>query len=326
MTFSAHRFCVAPMLDWTDRHCRFFHRQLTQHAMLYTEMITTGALIYREPGRFLDYNAAEHPVALQLGGSDPKELAHCAKLAEEWGYDEVNLNVGCPSDRVQNGRFGACLMGTPEVVAESVAAMKAATKVPITVKHRIGIDEQDSYEELHRFVQLSAEAGCETFIVHARKAWLQGLSPKENRDVPPLKYDVVYQLKQDFPQLNLIINGGITTLDVANEQLEHVDGVMIGREVYSNPWLLQQVDTDFFNNDAKVTHRSQVIDAMIPYIEEQLSNDIYLSHITRHMLGLYQGLPGARAYRRHLSENATKKGANLQVLLDAVALVTDPLD
>jgi tRNA-dihydrouridine synthase A len=204
--------------------------------------------------------------------------------------------------------------------------MKAATDIPITVKHRIGIDEQDSYEELHRFVQLSAQAGCETFIVHARKAWLQGLSPKENRDVPPLNYDLVYQLKQDFPQLNLIINGGITTLDVAHEQLENVDGVMIGREAYSNPWLLQQVDTQLFNNDAKVTHRSHVIEAMVPYIEEQLSNDIYLSHITRHMLGLYQGLPGARAYRRHLSENATKKGANLQVLLDAVALVRDPLD
>lgn len=238
---------VAPMLDWTDRYCRYFLRQISRHTLLYTEMVTTGALLHRDPARFLDFDADEHPLALQLGGSDPDELAACTRLATQWGYDEVNLNVGCPSDRVQSGRFGACLMAEPALVGDCVAAMCAATDRPVTVKHRIGIDDRDSYDELTRFVATVAESGCETFIVHARKAWLQGLSPKQNREVPPLQYAVVHRLKADFPHLAIVINGGFKTLDQVEQQLTQVDGVMIGREAYQNPWLLAEADRRLFD-------------------------------------------------------------------------------
>ncbi|MFI3122650.1 MAG: tRNA dihydrouridine(20/20a) synthase DusA, partial [Methylococcales bacterium] len=255
----SHRFCVAPMLDWSDRHCRYFHRLLSKNALLYTEMVTTGALIHGNTQRFLQFNAEEHPVALQLGGSNPNDLAICARMAEESGYDEVNLNVGCPSDRVQNGRFGACLMAEPQLVGDCIAAMQAVVKIPVTVKSRIGIDERDSYEELTQFIDTVSKAGCETFIIHARKAWLKGLSPKENREIPPLCYETVFQLKRDFPQLEIVINGGITTLEQSSELLNHVDGVMLGREVYQNPYLLAEVDMVLFGDDVPILSRKQVI-------------------------------------------------------------------
>jgi tRNA-dihydrouridine synthase A len=314
-----HRFCVAPMLDWTDRHCRYFHRLLSKNALLYTEMVTTGALIHGNTQRFLQFNAEEHPVALQLGGSNPNDLAICARMAEESGYDEVNLNVGCPSDRVQNGKFGACLMAEPELVGDCVAAMQAVVKIPVTVKSRIGIDERDSYEELTQFIDMVSKAGCETFIIHARKAWLKGLSPKENREVPPLCYETVFQLKRDFPQLEIVINGGITTLEQSSELLNHVDGVMLGREVYQNPYLLAKVDTILFGDDAPILSRKQVIDALLPYIQTQLQNqDVRLNSISRHVLGLFHGEYGARLWRRFLSENAFKSNSNEQILLEAL--------
>lgn len=317
-----HRFCVAPMLDWTDRHCRYFHRLISQHAFLYTEMVTTGALIHGDHRRFLQFNAEEKPVAFQLGGSNARELAVCAKMVEDYGYDEVNLNVGCPSDRVQNGRFGACLMAEPELVAQCVAAMKQAVQIPVTVKSRIGIDERDSYEELVQFVSTIADAGCETFIIHARKAWLSGLSPKQNRDIPPLRYEVVYQIKQDFPGLEIILNGGITTLDQAEEVLRHVDGVMVGREAYHNPYIMADVDRRFYGDDQQPRSREMIMELLIPYIRQQLElNDgVRLNSITRHILGLFHGEPGARGWRRHLSENACKPGADIKVLLDALPI------
>jgi tRNA-dihydrouridine synthase A len=320
--YKASRFSVAPMLDWTDRHCRYFHRLISQHALLYTEMVTTGALVHGDPHRFLQFNAAENPVAFQLGGSNPGDLATCAKMVEEYGYDEVNLNVGCPSDRVQNGRFGACLMAEPELVADCVAAMKQAVSIPVTVKSRIGIDDRDSYEELAHFISTVANAGCETFIIHARKAWLSGLSPKENRDIPPLRYDVVYRIKQDFPQLEIILNGGITTLDQAEDCLQHVDGVMVGREVYHNPYLLADVDRRFFGDIKEPRSREAIMQLLIPYIREQLElkNGVRLNSITRHILGLFHGEPGARGWRRHLSENVCKPGADINVLLDALRI------
>jgi tRNA-dihydrouridine synthase A len=315
----AHRFCVAPMLDWTDRHCRFFHRLLSRHSLLYSEMVTTGALIHGDAQRFLQFDAAENPVAFQLGGSNAHDLALCARMVEDFGYDEVNLNVGCPSDRVQNGRFGACLMAEPELVAECVAAMNQAVKIPVTVKSRIGIDERDSYEELVHFIDTVAKAGCETFIVHARKAWLSGLSPKQNRDVPPLRYDVVYQLKNDYPQLNIIINGGINTLDQVEAMLEQVDGVMVGREAYQNPYLLAEVDQRFYAAKRSLISRQQVVALLIPYIQQQLKNPyVRLNSITRHILGLFHGEYGARLWRRHLSENACRTGATEQVVLEAL--------
>lgn len=315
----SHRFCVAPMLDWTDRHCRYFHRLLSKNALLYTEMVTTGALIHGNTQRFLQFNAEEHPVALQLGGSNPNDLAICARMAEESGYDEVNLNVGCPSDRVQNGKFGACLMAEPELVGDCVAAMQAVVKIPVTVKSRIGIDERDSYEELTQFIDTVSKAGCETFIIHARKAWLKGLSPKENREVPPLCYETVFQLKRDFPQLEIVINGGITTLEQSSELLNHVDGVMLGREVYQNPYLLAKVDTILFGDNAPILSRKQVIDAVLPYIQTQLQNqDVRLNSISRHVLGLFHGEYGARLWRRFLSENAFKSNSNEQILLEAL--------
>lgn len=310
------------MLDWTDRYCRYFLRQISHHVVLYTEMVTTGALLHREPARFLDYHAAEHPVALQLGGSVPDELAACARLAQEWRYDEVNLNVGCPSDRVQSGRFGACLMAEPQLVADCVAAMSGAVGLPVTVKHRIGIDDMDSYRQLSRFVATVSQAGCETFIVHARKAWLQGLSPKQNREIPPLQYELVYRLKQDFPRLEFIINGGFKTLARIEEQLGRVDGVMVGREAYQNPWILAQADARIFGAATVTRTRQQVVARMLPFIEQQQALGIPVHRITRHMLGLFQGQQGARAWRRHLSENVHRPGTGPEVLSEALALVS----
>ncbi|ENI4130418.1 tRNA dihydrouridine(20/20a) synthase DusA [Vibrio fluvialis] len=320
MTHSC-RLSVAPMLDWTDRHCRYFHRLLSSQTLLYTEMVTTGAIIHGK-GDFLAYNEEEHPVALQLGGSNPADLARCAKLAQERGYDEINLNVGCPSDRVQNGRFGACLMAEPDLVAQCVAAMKEVVDIPVTVKTRIGIDDQDSYEFLTNFVTLVSEkGGCEQFTIHARKAWLSGLSPKENREIPPLDYPRAYQLKQDFPHLTIAVNGGVKTLAEAKEHLQHLDGVMIGREAYQSPYLLAEVDQQIFSLDTPVKKRSQVVQEMYPYIEQQLAQGSYLGHITRHMLGLFQNMPGARQWRRHISENAHKAGAGIEVVEQALAKI-----
>ena len=291
---------------------------MSQHAVLFTEMVTTGAILHGNQQRHLQFNQQEHPLVLQLGGSNPQDLALCAKIAEDYGYDEVNLNVGCPSDRVQNGRFGACLMADPQLVADCVAAMRQVVSIPVTVKSRIGIDDRDSYPELVDFISTVAAGGCETFIVHARKAWLSGLSPKQNRDVPPLRYDVVFQLKQDFPQLEIIINGGITRLDVCQDLLSTVDGVMLGREVYNNPYLLTEVDQHLFGQQRPSQTRQEVVLAMLPYVQEQLVQGVRLNSITRHMLGLFHGVDGARAWRRHLSENANKAGAGQQVLLDAL--------
>ena len=317
-----HRLSVAPMLDWTDRHCRFFHRQLTRRTLLYTEMITTGALLFGDAPGHLRYNEAEHPVALQLGGSDPAALARCARLAQQHGYDEINLNVGCPSDRVQNGAFGACLMATPRLVADCMKAMLDAVPTPVTIKHRIGIDEMDSYDELTRFVGTVAQSGCQTFIIHARKAWLQGLNPKQNREIPPLDYETIYRLKQDFPDLEIIINGGIETLDEAETHLARVDGVMIGRAAYHNPWMLADADRRLFGAENPVKSRAEAVEAMIPYLEAYLREDGgKASHVTRHMLGLFNGRPGARKWRRSLSENAVRQDANAGLLEEALQQV-----
>ncbi|MDH6027625.1 tRNA dihydrouridine(20/20a) synthase DusA [Vibrio splendidus] len=320
------RLSVAPMLDWTDRHCRYFHRLLSQQTLLYTEMITTGAILHGK-GDFLEYNEQEHPLALQLGGSNPVDLAACAKLAGERGYDEINLNVGCPSDRVQNGRFGACLMAEPELVADCVSAMKEVTDIPITVKTRIGIDDQDSYEFLTKFVStVSEKGGCEQFTIHARKAWLSGLSPKENREIPPLDYDRAYQIKKDFSDLVIAVNGGVTTLEQTKEHLQHLDGVMIGREAYHSPFILAEVDQQIFGLDTPIKKRSQVVEEMYPYIERELSNGASLGHISRHMLGLFQSMPGARQWRRYISENAYKKGAGIEVMQTALAKIPKELN
>ncbi|MCM0150763.1 tRNA dihydrouridine(20/20a) synthase DusA [Photobacterium galatheae] len=320
------RFSVAPMLDWTDRHCRYFHRLLSEHALLYTEMVTTGAIIHGK-GDFLAYNEEEHPLALQLGGSNPADLAHCAKLAQERGYDEVNLNVGCPSDRVQNGRFGACLMGEADLVAQCVSAMRDVVDIPVTVKTRIGIDEQDSYQFLVDFVgTVSEKSGCDNFTIHARKAWLSGLSPKENREIPPLDYPRVYQLKQDFPHLTMAINGGVKTLAEIESHLAHLDGVMVGREAYQNPYMLAELDQALFGCERPIRKRRDVVEAMYPYIERQLANGSYLGHITRHMLGLFQNMPGARQWRRHISENAHKPGAGIEVVQQALDKIPAHLD
>lgn len=313
-------FSIAPMLDWTDTHCRNFHRLISRHALLYTEMVTTGALLYGNAQSFLALNPEENPVALQLGGSDPQALALCAKMAEDHGYAEVNLNVGCPSDRVQNGRFGACLMAEPQLVADCVAAMQQVVKVPVTVKSRIGIDEQDSYEALVTFVRTIADAGCKTFIVHARKAWLSGLSPKQNREVPPLRYDVVYQLKQDFPHLEIIINGGLTTMAQWDAALMHVDGVMVGREAYHNPYCLSMVDQQYYCNTHAALSRAEIVAAYLPYLQTQLAAGVRLHSMTRHMLGLFHGQMGARAWRRYLSDHAGKPHAGVQVVTEALQL------
>ncbi|MGH8560912.1 MAG: tRNA dihydrouridine(20/20a) synthase DusA, partial [Nevskiales bacterium] len=286
------------MMDWTDRHDRYFLRLITRHALLYTEMITADAILRGDRRRLLHFDAAEHPVALQLGGSEPVKLAQCARIAEDWGYDEVNLNVGCPSDRVQSGRFGACLMAEPALVGECVAAMRAATDLPVTVKTRIGIDDLDSYAHLRHFINTVANAGCRVFIIHARKALLQGLSPKENREIPPLNYDTVYQIKRDFPALTIVLNGGITTLDEAERRLEAVDGIMLGRAAYQNPYLLAEVDARFHAGVGPAPSRLEVIERLLPYVERELSAGTALKHIARHILGLFQGQPGARAWRR----------------------------
>lgn len=313
-----HCFCVAPMLDWTDRHCRYFYRLISQHALLYSEMVTTGALIYGDRHRFLQFNAEENPVALQLGGSNPKDLALCAQMAEEYGYAEVNLNVGCPSDRVQNGRFGACLMADPNLVAECISAMNQVVSIPVTVKCRIGIDNQDSYEALELFIKTIADAGCGCFIIHARKAWLSGLSPKQNRDVPPLRYDVVERIKRDFPHLEIIINGGILTLDQGRELMTHLDGVMLGREVYHNPYILADVDRRFYQDHRPVKSRHEVVNELIPYIQAQMRSGVRLNSISRHILGLFHGQKGAKGWRRSISENAHKAGADENVVLSAL--------
>lgn len=316
-----HRLSVAPMLDWTDKHCRYFYRLMSKKTVLYTEMVTTGAIL-RGKGDYLSYNDAEHPLVLQLGGSDVKSMTECAKIAEQRGYDEININVGCPSDRVQNGRFGACLMAEPQLVAECVNEMQSATNVPVTVKSRIGIDDLDSYEFLHTFIEQVSAAGCEHFIIHARKAWLTGLSPKQNRDVPPLDYQRVYQIKKDFLNLNISINGGIKSFNEANEHLQHIDGVMIGREIYSSPYMLATADSEIYNTTNQILTRSQIVALMVPYINENVRNGSKASHVLRHMLGLCNGLSGARQFRRHISECANKDGADGQVLLDAFKKVT----
>ncbi|MDE1226523.1 tRNA dihydrouridine(20/20a) synthase DusA [Vibrio aestuarianus] len=324
--YPSSRLSVAPMLDWTDRHCRYFHRLLSSQTLLYTEMVTTGAIIHGK-GDFLAYNEEEHPLALQLGGSNPTDLAHCAKLAQERGYDEINLNVGCPSDRVQNGRFGACLMAEPQLVADCVAAMKDVVDIPVTVKTRIGIDDMDSYEFLTDFISLVSEkGGCEQFTIHARKAWLSGLSPKENREIPPLDYPRAYQLKKDFPHLVIAVNGGVKTLAEAKEHLQHLDGVMIGREAYQSPYLLAEVDQQIFGLDTPIKKRSQVVEEMYPYIERELANGAYLGHITRHMLGIFQSMPGARQWRRYISENAHKAGSGIEVVQAALAKIPKELN
>ncbi|MFW5824735.1 MAG: tRNA dihydrouridine(20/20a) synthase DusA [Marinobacter sp.] len=320
----SRRFCVAPMMDWTTRHYRYLARILSRRALLYTEMVTTGALIHGDTERFLRHDPAEYPLALQLGGSDPAELAHCARLAEDHGFSEVNLNVGCPSDRVQNNMIGACLMAHPDRVAEGVSAMKAATSLPVTVKHRIGIDGRESWQDLCHFIETVAAAGCRTFIVHARIAVLEGLSPKENREIPPLKYDWVYDLKARYPELEVIINGGIRTFDQCHQHLPHTDGVMLGREAYHNPWLLAGVDSEFFGEPARVSSRRDALLAMVPFLEEEIGRGVYLSHMTRHIMGLFHGQPGGRQFRRHISENAHRPGSGIEVVLDALARVHEP--
>ena len=314
-----YRFSVAPMMDWTDRHCRAFHRCLSQHALLYTEMVTTGALIHGDAARYLRFGDAEHPVAIQLGGSDPADLATCARMAEAEGYDEVNLNVGCPSDRVQRGMIGAVLMGHPQLVADCFTAMQAAVNIPVTVKCRIGIDRQDAYEPFAEFIEAVASAGCKTFIVHARKAWLDGLSPKENREVPPLRYEFVRRIKAEQPQLTISLNGGLTSLDLCEQELAHVDGVMLGRAAYQQPYLLAEVDQRLFGSDAPIPSREEVLERFRPHLARELAAGTPLKAMTRHILGLYHAQPGGRNFRRLLSEGAVKPDAGLDVLDAAVA-------
>ena len=315
------RLSVAPMMDWTDRFCRRFHRVLTRRALLYTEMVPTGAILRGQRERFLAFDPVEKPLALQLGGADPVALAECAAIAEDWGYDEVNLNVGCPSDRVQNARFGACLMAEPKLVARCVEQMQAATDIPVTVKHRIGIDEQDSYEELKGFVATVAAVGCRSFTVHARKAWLQGLSPKQNREIPPLRYEMVQRLKQDFPELEIVINGGITSLEIAAEQLRQLDGVMRGRAAYQDPWVLAEVDSRIFGEEDPVGSRAEAVQALLPWLKDAHERGVPVKAVTRHVLGLFNGLPGARTWRRHLSEKASRQDAGPEIVEEALAYV-----
>jgi tRNA-dihydrouridine synthase A len=315
------RFSVAPMMDWTDRHCRVFHRLLTRRARLYTEMLTTGAIIHGDRARLLGFDESEHPVALQLGGSDPRELSEAARIGEGFGYDEINLNVGCPSDRVKEGRFGACLMAEPELVASCVAAMKRAVKIPVTVKCRIGIDDQDPEEALDRLARGVIAAGSDALIVHARKAWLSGLSPRENRDIPPLDYERVYRLKAALPEVPVVINGGIASVEEARAHLSHVDGAMLGRAAYQEPWRLLSVDPEIFGEAAPRASMMHIFEAMIPYIERELKRGTRLHAITRHFVGAYHAVPGARAFRRHLAEHGVKPAAGVDVLKAAIKLV-----
>ena len=320
ITADAFRFCVAPMLDWTDRHERYFLRLMSKKARLYTEMVTTGALLHGDAPRHLDYHPAEHPLALQLGGSNPEELARCAELAQQWGYDEINLNIGCPSDRVQSGRFGACLMAEPELVAHCVESMQKACDLPITIKSRIGIDDHDSDEFLQQFIQRIYQSGCRIFIVHARIALLSGLSPKENREIPPLQYDRVARLKARYADACIVLNGGIRSIAQSSDLLQTFDGVMLGREVYQNPYIMSDVDTALFGSPSTSMTRCDVLNAYLPYVREQLAAGTSLHHMTRHILGLYKGQPGGKLFRRHLSENAWKKSAGIAVLEDAIAM------
>jgi len=312
---------VAPMMDWTDRHCRVFHRLLTRRALLYTEMLTTGAVIHGDRARLLGFDRSEHPVALQLGGSDPRELADAARIGEDFGYDEINLNVGCPSDRVKDGRFGACLMAEPRLVADCVAAMKRAVRIPVTVKSRIGIDNQDPEAALDVLARGVVAAGSDALIVHARKAWLNGLSPKQNRDIPPLDYHRVYRLKAALPDVAVIINGGIASLEEARAHLAHVDGVMLGRAAYQEPWRLLSADPVIFGEAGPHASMRDAFEAMMPYIERELARGTRLHAITRHFVGAYHAVPGARAFRRHLAEHGVRAGAGVNVLRDAIALV-----
>ena len=314
------RVSIAPMMDCTDRHDRYFLRLISPNVLLYTEMVTTGALIHGDTARFLEFNEIEHPIALQLGGSDPAQLAECARLGENAGYDEINLNVGCPSDRVKSGQFGACLMLEPQRVADCVAAMAASVKIPVTVKCRIGVDNQDSYEQLCHFASIVNQAGCNVFIIHARKAWLNGLSPKQNREIPPLQYDTVRQIKRDFPHTDIVINGGIKNITDIQEHLNDVDGVMIGREAYSNPYLLSDIEKNIFSKNTPLT-RHEVVEQFIPYVQNQLVKNIKLSSIVRHILGLYQGQSGARSWRRTLSEKSHCAGAGIDVIREALRYV-----
>jgi len=318
---SKRKICVAPMMDWTDRHDRYFLRLITRRALLYTEMVTTGAVIHGDRDHLLGFDASEYPVAVQLGGSEPADLAEAARIAEGYGYDEVNLNVGCPSDRVQSGRFGACLMREPELVAECVAAMRKAVSIPVTVKCRIGVDDQDPAVALPMLARMVSDEGCKTLIVHARKAWLEGLSPRENRDIPPLEYDRAYQLKRDMPGLEIIINGGIQTLDEAAAHLDHVDGAMLGRAAYQTPYVLADVDRRFYGETKPPLSPHEALEAFMPYVETQLARGIHLHAMSRHILGIFHGAPGARAFRRYISENAPRHGAGAQVIRDAMALV-----
>jgi len=326
MTAAARRFCVAPMMEWTDRHCRFFHRLLTRRALIYTEMLTTGAVLHGDRTRLLGFDEFEHPVALQLGGCDPKALAQSARIGEDFGYAEINLNVGCPSDRVQEGRFGACLMAEPLLVGECVIAMKNAVRVPVTVKCRIGIDEQNPDESLFAFTEVVKAAGTDALIVHARKAWLKGLSPRENREVPPLDYMLVRRLKAAHADIEIVLNGGIATLEQAKSELGTFDGVMMGRAAYQEPWRLLGVDPILYGTPAPFSSAKEAALALIPHIERELANGVRLHAITRHLLGLFRAVPGARAFRRHLATEAVKPGASAAVMADALALVLDRED
>jgi tRNA-dihydrouridine synthase A len=321
MSAETHRFCTAPMMDWTDRHCRYFFRLLTRRARLYTEMITAPALAHGDVPRHLDFDPAEHPVALQLGGSDPVELARAARLGERYGYDEINLNCGCPSERVQTGSFGACLMAEPALVADCVRAMRDAVEVPVTVKHRIGLDANEDYGFVRDFVGTVSLAGCDVFIVHARNAVLKGLSPKENREVPPLRYDYVHRLKTDFPDLVFVLNGGIADVATIDREIASVDGVMLGRAAYHDPWLLASVDPHLFGEPAPVRSRAEVIERLRPYAERSLAHGVGLRAIVRHILGLYHGVPGGRRFRRLLSDATRLAGADASLLADALRVV-----
>lgn len=316
-----HRFCIAPMMDWTDRHDRVFLRLFTTRALLYTEMVTSAALEHGDANYLLKHHASEHPVALQLGGSNPKELAKAAELGEEACFDEINLNVGCPSDRVKAGKFGASLMADPQIVSNCVSAIKQSTRLPVTVKCRIGVDDKDTHADLVNFINVVATGGCELFVIHARKAYLQGLSPKENREIPPLNYERVFAVKQEFPELSFIINGGITSINEALSLLEKVDGVMIGREAYNNPYFLREVDNRIFGDLTSEKSRTDYLYQYLPYIESQLTDGASLHHMTRHLMGLFKGQKGGKLYRRHLSEYSHKKEASINVLLDAIAYV-----
>jgi len=317
----SRRFSVAPMMEWTDRHDRFFLRLISRHALLYTEMVTAPAILHGDRDYLLGFDGAEHALAVQLGGSNAGELREAARIAEDYGYDEINLNVGCPSDRVQSGRFGACLMKEPDLVAECMAAMEAAVNVPVTVKCRIGVDDQDPCEALPALIEKVRSAGCKTFIVHARKAWLEGLSPKENRTVPPLDYDLVYEMKRAYPGLEICLNGGVGSIEETEQHLAHVDGVMMGRRAYERPYILADVDQRIFGSTDVVKTPHEIVEAFLPYLSAKLADGVPLNAMTRHILGVFQGMPGARAWRRHLSENAYKKDADLQVVRDAMAKV-----